>query len=206
MRNKKQLIPHYDNNGVFLGNLDIKQSLEVRCNVLKNNKIGYYLVYENMKVYILPDGTLDNNVDLVGLYTNKRSSFISMIRHSIKREYQHILAKTHKNATKHERIHKTEYENDVISFCKNMIYDTKSELSLCPMTHDRYVHNYINKSKIVIKEKSVEIKTETLYYNVSICIKTRNRLTKMFDSVVYDIIKNKDMETVSSIKKSLKIK
>ena len=70
MSNKKQLIPHFDNNGIFLGNLDIKQSLEVRCNVLKNKYIGYYLVYKNIKVYILPDGTLDKSVYIEGIYAN----------------------------------------------------------------------------------------------------------------------------------------
>lgn len=53
-----QVVPHYDENGILLGLLNEYESLDLRCQIAEQKAIGYYLMFENVKIPIHSDGSI----------------------------------------------------------------------------------------------------------------------------------------------------
>lgn len=68
---QEQLVPHYDYNNNFLGDLGSLQNLELRCYIAENRLEGYYLIYNDEKIIInskgdmiFPNGLYDQELKL----------------------------------------------------------------------------------------------------------------------------------------------
>jgi len=61
-----QVVEHFDPSGKSLGLLNEYESTDLRCQIAESNVNGYYLMFNNQKIEILPNGKIDNWVS--GLY------------------------------------------------------------------------------------------------------------------------------------------
>ena len=199
---KKEKIQHFNSNGESLGFLTFTESLDLRYYISRNNIYGYYVVVDNIKIHIGSDGILYRDI-IKNVYNNTDMSLFNKIKHSIKREYQHLVIKTHKSNTKDERIPRSEYEKEVVSICHRMFIHKSSDLMLYPDENERLVNNDELNMYILIKEKSIDIVNHTYHYNEQVCPKTMSRIKLMFDG---NLTKRRQMlkyKIFSNVKKTL---
>jgi hypothetical protein len=61
-----QTVEHFDCNNNSLGFLNEYESCELRCQIAEQKVDGYYLIFKNEKIEILPNGKIINWIN--GLY------------------------------------------------------------------------------------------------------------------------------------------
>jgi len=55
-----QVVEHFDNNGNSLGFLNEHENLDLRIQIAKEKAIGYFLVFDGLKIGIEPNGKISN--------------------------------------------------------------------------------------------------------------------------------------------------
>jgi len=55
-----QTIEHFDNNGNSLGLLNEHENTDLRCQIAEQKAIGYYLVFNGLKIQIESNGKIVN--------------------------------------------------------------------------------------------------------------------------------------------------
>lgn len=111
----------------------------------------------------------------------KKEPFLKNLTHQIKRSYQRMLIKSRKKMIIDTSSPKGENEDEVVSICRTLVRNKKSELLLCPKTFDRYIINSVLETYIIINEDYVDIVHNTHHYNIPICKKTHITLVNIFD-------------------------
>ena len=69
-----QKIPHYHNNE-YIGDLTHLQNLELRCKIAENNLNGYFLIFDNEKITINNNGSLNFKN---GLYDQEEKLYVRL--------------------------------------------------------------------------------------------------------------------------------
>ena len=57
---KVQTVEHFDNNDNSLGFLNEWENIDLRCQIAKQRVSGYYLMFNDSKILINPDGRIDD--------------------------------------------------------------------------------------------------------------------------------------------------
>ena len=55
-----QTVEHFDDKGNSLEFLNEYESLELRCQIAEQKISGYYLIFDDERIYIQPDGRIKN--------------------------------------------------------------------------------------------------------------------------------------------------
>ena len=61
-----QTVEHFDNNGSSLGFLNEWENLDLRCQIAEQKVSGYYIMFNDLKIQIEPNGRMNDWVN--GLY------------------------------------------------------------------------------------------------------------------------------------------
>ena len=108
-------------------------------------------------------------------------TFVQLMLHKIRRVFQQIIISSKKDATKSDRIPRSEFENEAIQICRNMVKRSDSELLFFLNSDERFINNDTLKMYIILKSNSIDVINHTYYYNLPVCPKTMSKLTLIFD-------------------------
>lgn len=130
---------------------------------------------------------------------NKRAP----IYHNLKRFFQIVGLRLIKfmNRSTEEKL--SEYEQDCISICQNLIKKEKSKLLMSPISRKRYIKSEDNQIFIIIDSLQVTIVNHNYSYTISLTIKGFERIVKRFDNEVERRRQMMEDEIRSNVKHSL---
>lgn len=78
-----QTVEHFDNNGNSLGFLNEQENIDLRCQIAEEKVSGYFLVFDNTKILIEPNGKI--NDWKIGLYDTTEKLFTRLFKAQTKR-------------------------------------------------------------------------------------------------------------------------
>lgn len=73
-----QTVEHFDPNGNSLGFLNEYENIDLRCQIAEEKASGYYLIFNDLKIDIEPDGKIINWAN--GLYDTLEILFARLFK------------------------------------------------------------------------------------------------------------------------------
>jgi hypothetical protein len=126
------------------------------------------------------------------------------VYHTFKRISQKLAIKIHKTFDPAEKVDPTDFEQETVAICRNLISREDSELLISPVSGKRYIKNPSSQIFFIIQDGMVDIINHTYSYNVRISLKAYQRLIKAFDHQVEMRRQAMEDEIRSNVKHSLK--
>lgn len=126
------------------------------------------------------------------------------VYHTFKRISQKLAIKIHKTFDPAEKVEPTDFEQETVAICRNLIAREDSELLISPVSGKRYIKNPSSQIFFIIQDGMVDIINHTYSYNVRISLKAYQRLIKAFDHQVEMRRQAMEDEIRSNVKHSLK--
>lgn len=104
--------------------------------------------------------------------------------HYFKRMWLRILIKIKRNGTRNDRVHKSEFELEVLKICRILIRNISTNLLVCPDTQRRFIIFDPMEIKIIISDDKIIVSNHTYYYELSISKSGLANVIRVFDGNV----------------------
>ena len=95
-----------------------------------------------------------------------------------------ILIKIKRNGTRNDRVHKSEFELEVLKICRILIRNISTNLLVCPDTQRRFIIFDPMEIKIIISDDKIIVSNHTYYYELSISKSGLANVIRVFDGNV----------------------
>ena len=124
--------------------------------------------------------------------------------HTFKRLTQKLAIKIQRSLNPADQIAPTDFEQETVAICRQLISREDSELLISPVSGKRYIKNPTSQIFFIIQDGMVDIINHTYSYNVRISLKAYERLVKAFDMQVEERRQAMEAEIRANVKHSLK--
>ncbi len=124
--------------------------------------------------------------------------------HTSKRLTQKLAIKIQRAMNPADHVAPTDFEQETVAICRQLISREDSELLISPVSGKRYIKNPTSQIFFIIQDGMVDIINHTYSYNVRISLKAYERLVKAFDMQVEERRQAMEAEIRANVKHSLK--